>query len=246
MGRVPETALTFTNPAVLAGWEARSVRGDRGCLARIPAILQIREARAWETLPGIFHRLEKQEKGAKSFLKLKRRSLKALLPKGKLEPQACAQVHLGSPCPRAPVLARRPARPTATQHARVESRSLRGTRLHLPPGRCHFPSLVRATEFLERRGRVGTWKAGSGGDARTFPAPWGPRTDFFLTRDGKVTRVPESVCGPAWAAGAAHWLARPAGASPRPPPRSITNHPGAGGKALAGGREEAAARIASA
>lgn len=92
----------------------------------------------------------------------------------------------------------------------------------------------------------GNLEGGEWGDTRTFPAPRGPRTDFLLMSDGEVARAPESVCGPAWAAGAAHWVARPARASPCPPPRSITSHPGAGGKTLAGSREEAAARIASA
>ncbi|KAL6055731.1 hypothetical protein STEG23_006031 [Scotinomys teguina] len=46
--------------------EPPSVRGDRCCLARIPAILQMLQARAWETLPGIFHRFAKQEEGGKT------------------------------------------------------------------------------------------------------------------------------------------------------------------------------------
>lgn len=68
----------------------------------------------------------------------------------------------------------------------------------------------------------GDLEGGEWGDARTFPEPRAPRIDFFRMSDGEVARAPESVCGPAWAAGAAHWLARPARASPRAPAPSPT------------------------
>lgn len=175
MGRVPEIALTLTSPAVLAASLPASEATAAASPARIPAILQIHQARAWETLPGIFHRFEKQDEGAKKNLfETERKSLKALLPKGKLGPHACVCTSpsrvppaLGPP----PGSARRlspglccPARPMATRHARAWSPNLSGApALHLPPGRCRFPSLFRGTDFLERRGRVGPWRAGRGG-----------------------------------------------------------------------------------
>lgn len=68
----------------------------------------------------------------------------------------------------------------------------------------------------------------------------------LLESDGEVILIRKSACRATWAIGAVHWVARPVRASPRPPPRSITSHPDAGSQALAGGREETAARIASA
>lgn len=69
------------NESRCAGCEPPSVLGDRGHLARIPAILQIHQARTWETLPGIFYRFEKQDEGGKLFLKPKGEASKPYYPK---------------------------------------------------------------------------------------------------------------------------------------------------------------------
>lgn len=124
------------NESRCAGCEPPSVRGDRGCLARIPAILQIHQARAWETLPGIFRRFEKQDEWEKFFLKLKGEASNSCCPR---ESWSHMRVHKPTLGPHAldppSWLERRPspglscpARPTATSHARVESQSLQDTR----------------------------------------------------------------------------------------------------------------------
>lgn len=159
------------NESRCAGCEPPSVRGNRGCLARPDTSnpLQIHQARAWETLPGIFRRFEKQGEGEKFFLKLKEAS-NSCCPR---ESWGHMRVHKPTSGPHAldppPGSERRPSpglsgpRPPHGHPARARGVPITpGHPLHLPPGRCHSPSLLRGRDFLERCGRVGTWRAGSG------------------------------------------------------------------------------------
>lgn len=113
--------------------------------------------------------------------------------------------------------------------ALAESQSLPGTRLHISPGRC----LCQGTGFLVRRGPVGTWRSGvvcRKDLPRTLEAAHG-----LLESDGEVILIRKSACRATWAIGAAHWVARPVRASPRPPP-PVNYQPPRCGQPGAGGR----------
>lgn len=137
------------NESRCAGCEPPSVRGDRGYLARIPAILQIHQARAWETLPRIFRRFKKQDEGEKFFLKLKGEASNSCCPRESWGHLRVLKPTSGPhPLDPPPGSERRPspglsgpARPTATPHARVESQHS-GTPAAPPARSLSFPKFV--------------------------------------------------------------------------------------------------------
>lgn len=128
------------NESRCAGCEPPSVRGDRGCLARIPAILQIHQARAWETLPGIFCRFEKQDEGEKFFLKLKGEASNSCCPR---ESWSHMRVH----------------KPTSGPHA-----------LDPPPGSSAAQALVSPAPPVPRPPRTRAWSPNHSGTPAAPPA----------------------------------------------------------------------------
>lgn len=128
------------NESRCAGCEPPSVRGDRGCLARIPAILQIHQARAWETLPGIFRRFEKQDEGEKFFLKLKGEASNSCCPR---ESWSHMRVH----------------KPTSGPHA-----------LDPPPGSSAAQALVSPAPPVPRPPRTRAWSPNHSGTPAAPPA----------------------------------------------------------------------------